>query len=78
MPTTQPLTRKALMRQIRAAQLTVARTALANPFMYHEAGELVDARRLLKEAQERLTRAEKAWAALIAPAAGWAPDPLKE
>ena len=70
------LTRSALLEQIEAAKIGVARSALATPGIYHEAVELLGARKAFREAKERLARAEAAWAALIAPAKGWAPDPL--
>lgn len=60
------------------AELSIAKTALANPFMFNEAVELSDARVAAEEAQKRLTKAENAWKDLIAPAFGWAQDPLKK
>ncbi len=65
------------VRQQREAALSLAKTALANPYLFPEGGELTDARRNLAEAQERLKLAEKRWLALIEPATGWAPDPLR-
>jgi len=63
--------------KIRAsAAESLAKTALANPFMFPVGVELVDARRALVAAQLRADKAEKAWADWIAPARGWAPDPL--
>lgn len=76
MPTTQP--HDSFMRQFADVKVEIARAALAHPFVYPAGNELHEARRALKAAQQRLARAEVAWAALIAPAAGWAPDPLKE
>lgn len=67
---------KGIIKQIKAAKVEVARTALTTPFAYQEANEVMEAREELRIAQARLARAEKAWAALIRPAAGWAPDPL--
>lgn len=70
--------REGFMKQIAEAKVSVAKSALANPFVYHEASELHEARRELKRAQARVERAQAVWDKFIAPAKGWAPDPLKE
>lgn len=70
--------RDSLMDQIRDAGISVAKSALANPFMYHQGVNLSSARDELIRAKAREAAAQKAWDALIAPACNWAPDPLKE
>ena len=66
------------MRQIESAKLSCAKMALACPGMYPQGSELMHARQAFELAKERLAKAELAWANLIAPAKGWAPDPLAE
>ncbi len=72
------MTRDELLAAQREASVSLARTALANPFIYPEANRLTSARRRLAQAQQELAAAQAAWDRLIAPAKGWAPDPLKE
>jgi len=69
---------ESLAAQVENAKLSCAKTALANPFVYHEGVNLSNARAALVKAQHELNVAQAAWDRLIAPAKGWAPDPFKE
>jgi hypothetical protein len=73
-----PIEPDSLHKQIASAKVSVARHALASPFFFEQGCELVNAREALRHAKHRLLVAEAAWAQLIAPAKGWAPDPLKD
>jgi hypothetical protein len=56
----------------------LARLALAQPYMFSEGRRLDDARRTYERAKAELVAAEAAWQKRIAPAKGWAPDPLAQ
>ena len=72
------MTRKQLMDEIDEARVDCAKYALAYPALTAEGRHLMAARGQLRRAKLDLAAAEKAWAERIAPAKGWAPDPLKD
>lgn len=74
----RPNSRESFMAQIESAKISVAKTALANPYVYPEGSRLGNARQAHSAAVQELAQAEAAWKALIAPAKGWAKDPFEE
>lgn len=65
-------------KQIAEAKVECAKFALAYPYATPEGLELSCARSNFHEAKVRLEQAQARWEKRIAPAKGWAPDPLKE
>jgi hypothetical protein len=74
----KPYSREWLLERAREASVGVAKSALACPGMYQQGCALHGARQRFADAKRELEIAEKAWSDLIAPAAGWAPDPFAQ